>query len=71
MARAPSAMQCTATRSSARSVYDWVRELCIALGAAPEDLVPFEKYAAAAANLGCTVVGRARDLRRRVPYRAS
>jgi len=35
----------------ARSVYDWVRELCVALGAAPEDLVPFEKYAAAAANL--------------------
>jgi hypothetical protein len=35
----------------ARSVYDWVRELCIALGAAPEDLVPFEKYAAAAASL--------------------
>jgi len=36
---------------SARSVYDWVRELCIGLGAAPEDLVPFEKYAAAAASL--------------------
>jgi len=36
----------------ARSVYDWVRELCIGLGAAPEDLVPFEKYAAAAASLG-------------------
>ena len=35
----------------ARSVYDWVRELCIGLGAAPEDLVPFEKYAAAAASL--------------------
>lgn len=35
----------------ARSVYDWVRELCIGLGAAAEDLVPFEKYAAAAASL--------------------
>ena len=35
----------------ARSVYDWVRELCIGLGAAPEDLVAFEKYAAAAAGL--------------------
>ena len=35
----------------ARSIYDWVRELCIGLGAAPEDLVPFEKYAAAAASL--------------------
>jgi hypothetical protein len=31
-----------------RSVYDWVRELCVALGAKPDDLVPFEKYAAAA-----------------------
>jgi hypothetical protein len=35
----------------ARSVYDWVRELCIGLGAAPDDLVPFDKYAAAAASL--------------------
>jgi hypothetical protein len=34
-----------------RAVYDWVRELCIGLGAAPEDLVPFEKYAAAAEGL--------------------
>jgi hypothetical protein len=34
-----------------REVYDWVRELCIKLGAAPEDLVPFEKYAAAAQGL--------------------
>jgi hypothetical protein len=34
-----------------RSVYDWVRELCVALGAKPDDLVPFEKYAAAAQNL--------------------
>ena len=37
--------------AEARSVYDWVRELCIGLGAAVEDLVPFEKYAAAAASL--------------------
>ena len=36
----------------ARSVYDWVRELCVGMGAAPEDLVPFDKYAAAAASLG-------------------
>jgi hypothetical protein len=35
----------------ARSVYDWVRELCIGMGAAPDDLVPFDKYAAAAASL--------------------
>jgi hypothetical protein len=34
-----------------RAVYDWVRELCIALGASPSDLVPFEKYAAAAQGL--------------------
>jgi hypothetical protein len=34
-----------------RAVYDWVRELCIKLGAAPDDLVPFEKYAAAAQGL--------------------
>jgi len=34
-----------------RAVYDWVRELCMALGAAPDDLVPFEKYAAAAQGL--------------------
>ncbi len=34
-----------------RAVYTWVRDLCVALGAAPEDLVPFEKYAAAAEGL--------------------
>jgi hypothetical protein len=34
-----------------RAVYNWVRELCISLGAAPEDMVPFEKYAAAAEGL--------------------
>ncbi|HEX2656060.1 MAG TPA: hypothetical protein VHN11_20750 [Xanthobacteraceae bacterium] len=34
-----------------RSVYNWVRDLCITLGAAPDDLVPFEKYAAAAQGL--------------------
>jgi hypothetical protein len=32
-------------------VYDWVRELCMLLGASPNDLVPFEKYAAAAMTL--------------------
>ena len=36
---------------AACSVYDWVRQLCIDLGAASEDLVPFDKYAAAAASL--------------------
>ncbi len=34
-----------------RSIYDFVNELCIKLGAAPSDLVPFEKYAAAAESL--------------------
>ncbi len=34
-----------------RGVYDWVKEVCLKLGAAPEDLVPFEKYAAAAEGL--------------------
>src|SRR6516164_11071123 len=36
---------------ASRRVYDWVRDLCIKLGAAPDDLVPFEKYAAAANGL--------------------
>ena len=36
---------------TSRAVYDWVRELCIKLGASPDDLVPFEKYAAAAQTL--------------------
>jgi hypothetical protein len=34
-----------------REVYEWVRDLCVSLGAAAEDLVPFEKYAAAATQL--------------------
>jgi hypothetical protein len=37
--------------AASRSVYDWVRDLCIGLGASPDDLVPFEKYAAAAEGL--------------------
>jgi hypothetical protein len=36
---------------TSRSVYNFVNELCIVLGAAPGDLVPFEKYAAAAQGL--------------------
>jgi hypothetical protein len=35
----------------ARSVYNFVVDLCVKLGAAPGDLVPFEKYAAAAQSL--------------------
>jgi hypothetical protein len=34
-----------------QAIYDWVCELCSLLGATAEDLVPFEKYAAAAAQL--------------------
>src|SRR5712664_4993479 len=34
-----------------RSVYDWVVEICKSLGAREDDLVPFEKYAAAAQEL--------------------
>jgi hypothetical protein len=36
---------------ASRRIYDWVRELCLLLGAHAEDLVPFEKYAAAANGL--------------------
>jgi hypothetical protein len=33
--------------AASRDVYDWVVDLCVDLGAARDDLVPFEKYAAA------------------------
>ena len=36
---------------TSRSVYNFVFDLCVKLGAKPEDLVPFEKYAAAAQSL--------------------
>ncbi|MCX7960183.1 MAG: hypothetical protein N2653_01225 [Burkholderiales bacterium] len=36
---------------AAREVYEWVMRLCVALGADEKDLVPFEKYAAAAQSL--------------------
>jgi hypothetical protein len=32
-------------------VYNWVVKLCVALGAAEKDLVPFDKYANAALSL--------------------
>jgi hypothetical protein len=35
----------------ARSVYNFVNDVCVKLGADPNDLVPFEKYAAAAQSL--------------------
>jgi hypothetical protein len=36
---------------ASRQIYDWVRDLCVKLGASPNDLVPFDKYAAAAKGL--------------------
>ena len=38
--------------AASRAVYDWVFKLCVSLGANEKDLVPFEKYAAAAQGLG-------------------
>ncbi len=38
--------------AASKAVYDWVRDLCVSLGAAAGDLVPFEKYANAALSLG-------------------
>jgi len=37
--------------NASRAVYNWVGELCKSLGAKDADLVPFEKYAAAALGL--------------------
>jgi len=37
--------------NASRQIYDWVRDLCVKLGASPDDLVPFDKYAAAADEL--------------------
>lgn len=37
--------------AAARAVYEWVAALCKSLGAQDRDLVPFEKYAAAAQGL--------------------
>jgi hypothetical protein len=37
--------------AQSRAVYNWVSELCVTLGADRDDLVPFEKYAAAAQDL--------------------
>ena len=36
---------------TSRSVYNFVNDLCVRLGGRPNDLVPFEKYAAAAQSL--------------------
>jgi len=37
---------------TSRALYNWVVKLCVTLGANEKDLVPFEKYAAAALSLG-------------------
>jgi hypothetical protein len=37
--------------AESKSVYDFVYDVCLRLGAHPNDLVPFEKYAAAAESL--------------------
>jgi hypothetical protein len=37
--------------AESKSVYDFVFDLCVRIGANPADLVPFEKYAAAAESL--------------------
>jgi hypothetical protein len=40
-----------ANLEKSREIYDWVRKLCVRLGAADADMVPFEKYAKAAEGL--------------------
>ena len=40
-----------ANLEASRAVYNWVVKLCVSLGADEKDLVPFEKYAAAAQGL--------------------
>jgi len=52
---------------TSRSVYNFVFDLCVKLGAKPEDLVPFEKYAAAAQSL-VRPASAARALQNGVPY---
>jgi hypothetical protein len=49
-----------------RSVYNFVFDMCVRLGARPEDLVPFEKYAAAAPSLS-RPASAARALQNGVP----
>ncbi|MEO6292372.1 MAG: hypothetical protein ABIO88_07090 [Burkholderiaceae bacterium] len=37
--------------AQSQDIYDWVAKLCEKMGASPDDLVPFDKYAAAADGL--------------------
>lgn len=52
---------------TSRSVYNFVIDLCVKLGSDPKDLVPFEKYAAAAQSL-IRPASAARALNNGVPY---
>src|SRR5689334_23817843 len=52
---------------TSRSVYNFVNDLCVKLGANPADLVPFEKYAAAAQSL-VRPASAARALQNGAPY---
>jgi len=53
--------------AESKSVYDFVFDLCVKIGANPSDLVPFEKYAAAAQSL-VRPSSAARALQNGVPY---
>jgi hypothetical protein len=52
---------------TSRSVYNFVVDLCVKLGAKPEDMVPFEKYAAAAAQSLTRPASAARALQNGAP----
>jgi hypothetical protein len=53
--------------NATRATYQWVVNLCLLLGAQESDLVPFEKYAAAAQSLG-SPSSAARALYAGAPY---
>jgi hypothetical protein len=53
--------------AASRAAYEWVVKLCMSLGAAEKDLVPFDKYAAAANSL-LTPSSAARALYAGAPY---
>ena len=53
--------------NASRAAYNWVVNLCLLLGAKESDLVPFEKYAAAAQSLG-SPSSAARALYAGAPY---
>jgi hypothetical protein len=53
--------------NASRATYQWVVNLCLLLGAQESDLVPFEKYAAAAQSLG-SPSSAARALYAGAPY---